>query len=112
MHGIEDIYTRYQHYHTLAIVAVIVSLVVSFLLLANWFVIYVMDDPLSEEKDEFAHKLDTILITCLLVVAPISFAIFYYHECLYKEIVTACSKNDHELCKSVPMRNKVGRKAC
>ena len=112
MQSIELLYTRYQSSQTFAIIAVIVSLVVSLLLLANWFVIYVASDPLSEEKDEFAQRLDTILITCLLVVAPITFTIFYYSECSYKEIVTACGKSDHELCKSVPVRNKVGRKVC
>lgn len=104
MHGIEDIYTRYQYYHTLAIIAVIVSLVLLLLLLANGFVMYAADSNVSKAKEEHAHRLDTLLLTSLVVSVPISLAIFYSAECLYKEIVTACSEQDHELCKSVPIR--------
>ena len=112
MHGIEDIYTRYQYYNTLTIIAIIVSLVLLLLLLANGFAMIVTEDPLTGEKDEHARKLNTFLLTCIVVAVPISLAIFYSHECLYKEIVTACSNSDHDLCKSVPVRNKVGRKVC
>ena len=111
MQGIEDIYTRYQYYHTLAIIAVIVSLVLLILLLTNWFIKYVIDDFISKEEYEFAQRLDTFLLTCVIVAVPISLAIFYAHECLYKEIVTACSKQEHTLCQSVPMANKVGHGA-
>lgn len=104
MHGIEDIYTRYQYYHTLTIIAIIVSVLLLLLLLANGFVMYAAADPVSMKKEEDAHKLDKFLLTCVVVAVPISLAIFYAHECLYKEIVTACSKQDHELCKSVPIR--------
>ena len=112
MQSIEDIYTRYQYYNTLSIIAIIVSLVLLILLLTNWFIKYVINDFISKEEYEFAQRLDTFLLTCVVVAVPISLAIFYSHECLYKEIVTACSKQDHELCTSVPVRNKVGRKVC
>ena len=109
MQGIELLYTRYQSSQTFAIIATSISVLLLLALLANEIVYY---NSVSMKKEEVAHKADTILLVCLAVSLPISFAIFYYHECLYKEIVTACSKSDHELCKSVPARNKVGRKAC
>ena len=112
MQGIELLYTRYQSSQTFAIIAASISVLLMLVLIGNGFVMYAMDDPESVEKEKAARRADTILLVCLAVCLPISFAIFYYHECLYKEIVTACSKSDHELCKSVSVRNKVGRKVC
>lgn len=110
MHGIEDIYTRYQSSQTFAFIAVSISVLLMLALIGNGFVMYVMDDPESVEKEKAARRADKILLVCIAVCLPITFAAIYYHECLYKEIVTACGKSDHELCKSVSVRNKVSRK--
>lgn len=99
MQSIVDMYTRYQYFRTFAIVAIVVSLVLLLLLLANGFVMYNSE---SKEKDEHAHRVDALLLTSLVVSVPISLAIFYSAECLYKEITTACSEHEHELCKSIP----------
>ena len=104
MQGIEDIYTRYQSSCTFALIAASISVLLMLTLIGNGFVMYVMDDPESVEKEKTARNADKILLVCIAVCLPITFAVLYYHECLYKEIVTACSKQDHELCKSVPIR--------